>query len=301
MKHGCIHEDIFHFGFDFNPRPLIAKRRILMHIVYAGRMPMDSPPAHGFIPTGMRNLFGLTCRVTAQPPGCPNHKGHRYGTFKRKGGMMKLKPLTISVVLFVCFLVPATGRAVPIYYAVNGSIADNQQDTLQIAGGLYIDDQLRSWDGGQAVTSGSPAQYQYSITGYSLQVGNYAFSGKSGSLFMDSAIGDLMWFLNDGVGPWQEWGGENFYFFNADGSPAQVIDSSEHHYINSLSPLIELTGLLSNPNDPILLSDAPGFNMWLTRKSSDPVPEPPIILLFGVGLLATLAYRTVHREKQSPR
>lgn len=195
-----------------------------------------------------------------------------------------------------CLVHPALIMASPVYYAAYGSVVDKQGRTLPIDGGVYIDDQLREWAGNEP---GQPTEvhdqlglsiYQYSITGYSLNVGEYAFAGASGMMYMplfryptlnDWGTGDLMWFLEQGnaASQWTEWVGEDFSFYNADGTAQEISRYA------TLAETINFAQMLYLPNDPIL-PDGPPFSLWLVKADdSAPAPEPSTMVL----LLASLA------------
>lgn len=218
--------------------------------------------------------------------------------------MNRLKSIAFAFTL-CCFISPSISMASPVFYSAFGSVTDNQGRTLPIDGGMYIDDQLRDGNSGLPTDVRDEVGlffYQYFITGYSLNVGEYAFSGNSGSLYMplirfpnleEWSAGDLMWFLSEGDdrSQWSGWIGEDFSFRNPDGT---LQDHSE--YI-SLAESIHLFEMMYLFNDPIL-SEAPPFNLRLIRNTTaTPVPEPSAIVLLGASLLG-MTLRSKHRRGQ---
>lgn len=196
-----------------------------------------------------------------------------------------------------CLSLATTTFAMPLLYSAAGTIHDKQQQALPISGWVLFDDQLRDWTSGDPVSLIDPVSYQYwySIAGYQLSVGGHTFSGMQGSLYLEYVAWptpndlwgptEVMWFLEDGVGAWGQWTGEDFFFFDADGT------ANDHSQYDKLAPLIQLSQFCYMFDDPILPSYDPSFSLWLTRQTAAPVPEPSTLVLFGASLLGLLALR----------
>lgn len=214
-----------------------------------------------------------------------------------------MKYLIVSTVCLGLFLLVSTVCvAMPVHYAAVGSIMDKEQQQLTISGWVNFDDQLRDWHGeGAGVPPVSSLDYlgqnQFYIIDYSLKVGSHFFSGMSGHLYMefimdqtlnDWTFGDSMWFLEDGLGPWDEWGGELFHFYNPDGTE----QNHTSQYFN-LANKIQLVSFDYNFNDPILPTYSSDFNLWLTRQDPTPVPEPSTLAFVAASLLGLFAFRRV--------
>jgi len=212
--------------------------------------------------------------------------------------------LLSAVCLCFYFSLSKSCLALPVHYSASGTIIDNNQQLLTISGWVDFDDQLRSWDGGgagQPVASlDSIGQNQFYITGYSIKVGEHVFSGSSGHLYMEFMLdqssnewifGDTMWFLEDGTGPWDEWIGELFNFFNPDNT-AQLFPSQYFDLANK----IQLVAFDYNFNDSILPSYSPDFNLWLTKQDPAHTPEPSTFVLVGASLLGLFAFRRFSRR-----
>jgi hypothetical protein len=151
---------------------------------------------------------------------------------------------------------------------------------------MVISDQLWGWPvGNTKVADPMPAQqYGYSIDGYNLGVGNNSFAGQDGSLYMEwfgSSLGDVMWFLDNGTGGWNQWIGEVFTFYNTDNTLYAA-----SWYVD-LAPVIELTGLDYLQDDEQILSQTPTLELRLERTGPvyAAVPEPSLLLLGSMGLI----------------
>lgn len=224
--------------------------------------------------------------------------------------MGRLRYIAFTVALGY-LLSPSMGMASLVSYDAFGSVKDRMGSELPITGEVHIDDQLRDWDGNGP---GLPTEihdqtgswaYQYYITGYSLSVGEYSFTGDSGMIYLtlerfptleDWGIGDLMWFLEDGHddSQWQAWTGEHFTFKNADGTPQ---DFSQY---STLADTIDLSALMYLYKDPIL-ADGPHFELRLVRDSpSVPVPEPSVTALMGVSAIGLFLRRRRRLQRGSP-
>lgn len=194
------------------------------------------------------------------------------------------------------FIVPSISTASPVYYTATGSFPEDNGTTLSIIGGMYIDDQLRTWDGyaGQPTQVDSNGmQYQYYITDYSLKVGQDIFSGDHGHLYMEIVSNyrenDLMWFFEDGsiTSRWDRWIGEIVIFYDDDG-----MVQTPYQYLSSLANIVNL-------QMPYLYENYNGFNLWLTRGDSAPVPEPSILALLGAGFVGTIIQKKRNRSNKA--
>ena len=113
------------------------------------------------------------------------------------GGFMNRKRIALAVVLG-CLIGPSLGQASSVYYTADGSVMDKQGSMLPIVGEMYIDDQLRDWEGNKP---GQPTElhdevglfeYQYYITGYSLKVGEYTVCRRQWHVLHDPVqVSDL--------------------------------------------------------------------------------------------------------------
>jgi len=175
----------------------------------------------------------------------------------------------------------------PAHFTAVGSVIDRNGQPLNISGWVNFDDQLRYWGSSELVPLDANGYWQtkYPITGYSLQVGNYAFSGAQGSLYMEldlnpgaTSTGDFMWFLEGGTGAWNKWTGEEFHFLNEDGSYKERNATT----YRTLADSILLKALDYNSEDAILPEYSSDFILTLTRQVI--VPNPPHALrILGVS------------------
>ena len=195
---------------------------------------------------------------------------------------------------------PFQSHATLFNYTVSGTLENTDDHTqFTVSGNIIIDDTLRLWAG----SASDPApeappelgnnQYSYFIPKYSLKItetlsphNSYDFLGTSGNFYIERpaplGIGDLMWFLDNGAGSWNEWTGENFYWYHEDTTLYDLYTE-----MAELAPIIRLTSLDYRFNDPIF-SDSVNTDIVLTRFA--PVPEPTSILLSALGLFAMGAY-----------
>lgn len=182
-------------------------------------------------------------------------------------------------------------------YRVCGTIRSQSDDTrLKISGYMVIDNRLRLWEG-STTSSASLAplaldylQYSYFISEYSFSIYSfaisntsppnttYSFSGTAGSLYMErssgGAMGDLMWFLENGTGNWTNWTGEDFFCFHEDLTAYDL-----YNEMHELAPIIRLTNLDYIQNDTIL-NPPVWCDILLTKtgpvgQDTPQVPPPP--------------------------
>lgn len=203
--------------------------------------------------------------------------------------MNRLECIALAVGCF-CFICSPCSNASPISYTAVGSVVDNQGMTLPIDGEVYIDNQLRDMLGQPTEMSNltGVSVYNYYITGYALNVGEYSFSGTGGWLYTplikyptDWDFHDLMWALNEGDtdSQWSGWLGEGFTFCDPDWTPR----AASQYF--SLADNINLFWLM-NYDDPIIPNSSP-FDLWLVKnEGAIPSPEPTTIVLLGAGLIA---------------
>lgn len=191
--------------------------------------------------------------------------------------------------MFCLFFFPVSTFATSWEYNASGTVQGTNGNILDITGSMVISDELM-WHSGQPIEEQfktGPYQYNYLISDFSLSVGEYSFSGSSGTIYFEGIplIGDKMWWI-EGSGDWEEWIGESFSFYNSDGT---AYDDSTNDYCN-LAPVIQFSHLDYLFDDQILSTSSPNLDLKFYR-SSVPVPEPATCLLIVSGLFVGLFFR----------
>ena len=181
--------------------------------------------------------------------------------------------VTISLVLCT------SSYAVPLSYSLHGYLVDDQGQQNQVSGSMVIDNTLLI----DATSS------QYSISQFSLSTQDFSFQGNIGTLWFQSSDittypCDAMWGLSGTIGAdTYAWVGEEFKFFNSDGTPYDHPDPLAYwsQYVQ-LAPIIELWGPDYNTGGPF------AFNGDVIA-TLNPVPERSSIFLmiFGLVILAS--------------
>ena len=216
-----------------------------------------------------------------------------------------------KILFFTFFLVlgwvmaPTQGFSALIYYDAYGSISDKYDNPLQISGGMYIENQLRTW------MTGEPVDYTADIPGYefgqraygltieffNFKVGEYDFFG-SGDFYMvysrecpssDAIFNYSEWWLEGSQGSqWNFWGNPAVSNVNPIYINDKISLADEINFEEQLQAWDRNCWILG---DPYLGEPYGGsLNLTLVRQDPVPVPEPSTAILFGIGIAGLFIY-----------
>jgi len=203
---------------------------------------------------------------------------------EKEGKMRKITHLLGILSLTVILFSPNVSNATPILFSLSGNVFDAQNNQINLWGNMIVDNQLT-----HIVPDPSQSWYQtyyFPIVQFAIYSDLFEFAGNNGALWFDGsivingqhyladAIDSLSGFIN---GTNYSWIGEEFTFFNADGTP---YDRTVDQY--SFLPSV------FNMEGPVYQSPIPGESLGNEHSAgliyAHQVPEPSTLLLFCCGL-----------------
>jgi len=198
------------------------------------------------------------------------------------------------LILLLVLLFCSTVNALPIRYSVSGEAelggTFSDSGLVELTGNMYIDD--------TPIVRSDGHWFTYTISSFDLSVGEFSFSGSSGSIesfYYGSSTTTFDPFGIQGEGDWTQWGSTsaNPIFYFKDGTEYDTGPDPSDFYFTPYLITADRVLIDGVPNN-MLITD---LEISCSNPAPEPVPEPTTILLFGTGIVVLAGSRL--RRKQN--